>query len=177
MYTCFYLFSIGLASHFDDISVRSMRALYSTTDEWNTLIKQSGGEKELKSLNNVGLPLSKETEKKIFTAFQTMIKLELEEKETSLEEDIVLLAENENTRSKSGDKKNRKDKNIMKKGFAGKEKENEKDILIEKTQMNKIERELDVDPSGFYSDGEFAALTFRIEKKKILLDALEKTEI
>ena len=66
----------------------------------------------------------------------------------------------------------------MKKGFAGKDKgDNEKDSSSEKIQINKIDRELEIDPSGFYSDGEFAALTFRIEKKKILFDALEIAEI
>ena len=171
------MFILGLVSHFDDITVRSMRALYSTEEEWYTLVKQSGGDKNLKSLNNVGLPLSQATEKKIFTALRTMIKLELDEKETSLSEDMKLLEEYENVRAKGGNKKNKKEKNVMKKGFAGKDKEIEKDSSLEKIQMNKIERELEVDPSGFYGDGEFAALTFRIEKKKILLDALEKVEI
>ena len=155
-----------------------MRALYSTEEEWSTLVKESGGDKNLKSLNNVGLPLSKATEKRIFTALRTMIKLELDEKETSLSEDMELLVEYENVRSKGGNKKNRKEKTVMKKGFAGKDKgENEKDSSSEKIQINKIERELEVDPSGFYSDGEFAALTFRVEKKKILSDALEIAEI
>ena len=100
------------------------------------------------------------------------------EKETTVEEDIKILSEFEDSKLRNsvnnGNQKNKKEK-VAKTGFAGNEKENE--ILLEKSVVNKIERELEIDPSGYYSDGEFAALTFRIEKKKILLDALEKAEI
>ena len=175
---CFFDVFLGLVSHFDDITVRSMRALYSTTEEWDKLVRESGGSSSLKNLNNAGLPLSVETEKKILLAFQTLIKIELNEKETTVEEDIKILSEFEDSKLRNsvnnGNKKNKKEK-VAKTGFAGNEKENE--ILLEKSVVNKIERELEIDPSGYYSDGEFAALTFRIEKKKILLDALEKAEI
>ena len=87
------MFFLGLVSHFDDITVRSMRALYSTTEEWDKLVRESGGSSSLKNLNNAGLPLSVETEKKILLAFQTLIKIELNEKETTGEEDIKILSE------------------------------------------------------------------------------------
>ena len=39
MYLFILMFILGLVSHFDDITVRSMRALYSTEEEWYTLVK------------------------------------------------------------------------------------------------------------------------------------------
>lgn len=170
----------GLASHFDDVTVRSIRALYSTTDEWNTLVKQSGGNTDLRSLNNAGVLLSAETERKIYSAFSALIRLELAEKPTSIEEDMVSLLELNNKQNTASSKDSIKGKKGIttssKKGFQSQQLDEEKvdTEVIKKIVKNKDT--LEVDPSGFYSDGEYAALTFRIEKKKILMDALLKLE-
>lgn len=171
----------GLASHFDDVTVRSMRALYSTTDEWNALVKQSGGNTDLRSLNNAGVPLSAETERKIYSAFTTLIRLELAEKPTSIEEDMVSLLEFSNKQNTVSSKNSIKGKKGIttspKKGFQSPQQLDEEKVdteVIKKVVKNKDT--LEVDPSGFYSDGNYAALTFRIEKKKILMDALLKLE-
>ena len=170
----------GLASHFDDVTVRSMRALYSTTDEWNALVKQSGSNTDLRSLNNAGVPLSAETERRIYSAFTTLIRLELAEKSTSIEADMVSLSElssKQNTVSSKDSIKGKKGiTTSSKKGFQSPQLDEEKvdTEIIKKTVKNKDM--LEVDPSGFYSDGEYAALTFRIEKKKILMDALLKLD-
>jgi Rubisco LSMT substrate-binding len=173
-------FIVGLASHFDDVTVRSMRALYCTTEEWNTLVKQSGGTSDLMSLNNAGVPLSADTEAKIFKAFNALLRLELAEKPTSLDEDMAALSElnkKENVvTSKDSLKAKKSVTTSSKKGFQSQQLEEEKiDSEILKKIVNKKDS-VEVDPSGFYSDGEFAALTFRIEKKKILMDALLKSE-
>jgi Rubisco LSMT substrate-binding len=177
-YNCFDYFE-GLASHFDDVTVRSMRALYCTTEEWNTLVKQSGGTSDLMSLNNAGVPLSADTEAKIFKAFNALLRLELAEKPTSLDEDMIALSELNNKQNIVTSKDSLKGKKGVttssKKGFQSQQLEDEK---IDSEVLKKIVKKKDsveVDPSGFYSDGEFAALTFRIEKKKILMDALLKS--
>jgi Rubisco LSMT substrate-binding len=171
----------GLASHFDDVTVRSMRALYCTAEEWNTLVKQSGGTSDLMSLNNAGVPLSADTEAKIFKAFSALLRLELAEKPTSLEEDMIALSELNNRQNIVSNKESLKAKKGVttssKKGFQSQQLEEEK--IDSGEVLKKIVKKKDsveIDPSGFYSDGEFAALTFRIEKKKILMDALLKSE-
>jgi hypothetical protein len=45
---------------YDEISVRCLRALYSTSSEWNTL--------QLGTLERLGVPLSPDTENKVKTA-------------------------------------------------------------------------------------------------------------
>ena len=170
----------GLASHFDDVTVRSMRALYSTTDEWNALVKQSGGNSDLRSLNNAGLPLSAETEGKVYSALNALIRLELAEKPTSLEEDMGALRELNNRQNVVNVKDSLKAKKGVttspKKGFQSQQLDEEKvDVEVLKKIVKNTDS-VEVDPSGFYSDGEYAALTFRIEKKKILVDALLKLE-
>ena len=157
-----------------------MRALYSTTDEWNALVKQTGSTSDLRSLNNAGVPLSAETEAKIFNALNVLIRLELAEKPTSLEDDMVSLLELNDRQNIVSSKDSRKVKKGVptspKKGFQSQQLDDEKvDVEVLK-KIVKYEDTVKVDPSGFYSDGEYAALTFRIEKKKILVDALLKLE-
>lgn len=184
--------SPGLITHFDDITVRSMRALYSSEEEWDTLVKQSGGSADLKSLNNLGTPLSASTEDKVSKALNALVRLELSRKPTSVEDDIKELEELVSRQNVVGKKskggvsiREKKEKDISRKGFGGKaeivdvlevedmaEREREKKILVKKVEKSDIS--VEIDPSGFYNDIEFAALTFRIQKKNLLLDALAK---
>ena len=171
----------GLASHFDDITVRSMRALYCSTTEWKELVKLSGGTSSLKSLNNAGARLSAETEMTVNKALQSLIRIELAEKVTTLEEDNLELSELESSRfsaasgkkGKNDSTKERKEKDTMKKGFGSKSDSETDTVKIDTAiRSDKREASVEVDPSGIYSDGDYAALTFRIQKKKILIDAL-----
>lgn len=47
----------SIISHFDDITVRSIRALYSSPQEWDLLVKQSGDSGTLQNLNRLGMHL------------------------------------------------------------------------------------------------------------------------
>ena len=73
-------------NHFDDITVRVLRALYSSFDEWN-IITQSNNN-ILQILEN---QLSNETELKISQILNELIKLEINDKETSLAADMQQL--------------------------------------------------------------------------------------
>jgi hypothetical protein len=185
------LYSTGLISHFDDITVRSMRALYSSAEEWDALVKQSGGTSDLNSLNNLGTPLSAGTEGKVSKALGALVHLELARKPTSVEEDVKELDELAGRQSVTGKKskgdsiREKKEKDISRKGFGGKADvadfvqgegagEGDKRELVKRMEIKENSAELD--PSGFYNDIEFAALTFRIQKKNLLLEALAMSE-
>ena len=147
-------------------------------------MKLSGGSSSLKSLNNAGAKLSAETEMTVNKALQSLIRIELAEKVTTLEEDNLELSELESSRmsaasakrGKYDTTKERKEKDATKKGFGSKT-DSETDTVKVDTAIRSDRREasIEVDPSGIYSDGDFAALTFRIQKKKILIDALQET--
>jgi hypothetical protein len=162
----------SITSHFDDITVRSMRALYSTPTEWDLLVKESGGG-GLQNLNRLGVPLSDSTEKSLVAVLTAIIRLELSEKETSFEEDSQLLRQLQSNVNKNKidkiDKIDLKklDNEENKKGF-GSSKEK-----VKSKSKTSLQDKVAIDPSGSYSDLQFTALTFRIEKKKILMEALE----
>jgi hypothetical protein len=103
----------------------------------------------------------------------SLIRLELQEKSTTLEEDAELLTTLENlqrgTQSKKLEIEPKKiESNKKIKGFG--------DEKPSKNLKTKIlpQKDMKIDPSGYYRDQDFAALTFRIEKKKILTEALSK---
>eukprot|EP00596_Hydrurales_sp_CCMP1899_P009992 CAMPEP_0119043348 /NCGR_PEP_ID=MMETSP1177-20130426/21100_1 /TAXON_ID=2985 /ORGANISM="Ochromonas sp, Strain CCMP1899" /LENGTH=613 /DNA_ID=CAMNT_0007011263 /DNA_START=127 /DNA_END=1965 /DNA_ORIENTATION=- len=157
----------NIISHFDDITVRSIRALYSSAEEWNLLVKQSGDSGTLQNLNRLGVPLSSTTEQNIASVMYSLIQLELQEKSTTLEEDVGLLGALENlqrvgSQSKKLEIETKKVVEPNKKGFG-----DEKPTKNSKTKTSP-QKEMKVDPSGYYRDQDFAALTFRIEKKRIL---------
>jgi hypothetical protein len=172
-----------------------MRALYSSAEEWDALVKQSGGTSDLNSLNNLGTPLSASTEGKVSNALGTLVRLELARKPTIMEEDVKELDDligrqrqrqsGSAKKSKGDSMREKKDKDVSRKGFGGKEEgadvvegegagEGEKRELLQR--IEKQENSAELDPSGFYNDIEFAALTFRIQKKSLLLDALAMSE-
>ena len=110
----------SIADKFDDVTVRALRVLFSSPEEWDTL--SAAG--RLTSLDGLGAPLSAQTEKTVAAALLDIIRLELQQKTTSLADDLVTLQE-----------------------------------LRAATA-----------PAAAYSD--VAAVAFRVQKKKLLSDAL-----
>ena len=135
--------------HYDDITIRSLRVFFSTEDEWNIITKNWNSNSASISLDEVGLPLSSMTEGKIATCLKSIAKFELLQKSTSLEYDTALLKNknsvNENTNSNSNNP-NKKDS----KGF-GKGSTND----------------------SYMNENMMLATMFRIEKKKILIEAMQ----
>ena len=77
----------SLTDKFDDVTVRALRVLYSSSEEWDAL----GAAGRLASLDALGAPLSAQTEKMVTIALSDIVRLELQEKATSLEDDLAKL--------------------------------------------------------------------------------------
>jgi hypothetical protein len=137
-----------LTDNFDDITIRAMRALYSSPEEWNLIVGDGGS---LSSLDTLGTPLSATTEQTVSIALRDVIRMELSQKSTPLEEDLQLKETMRNQGpSPSPDSK----------GFGEK-------------RLKAPMRSMSTNPSGLYSYNGFAALSFRIEKKILLQNALD----
>ena len=136
----------GIASYFDDISVRCLRAIYCSEKEWQMLIGPSGS---LDSLERLGQIFCGETEASVARSLKCLCRYELASKVTSIDEDIRLL-EAAKACTTSGEGSSLK-------GFAVKE-----------MALN----DKGVDPAGMYVSAGVTAIAFRIEKKKLLLEAL-----
>jgi len=80
-------------SHFDDVTVRSLRALLCSTDEWRLLFPgpSTTAEEEV-TLERLGPPRSVETERLVAAALAMILRMELEDKPTTLVDDVSLLA-------------------------------------------------------------------------------------
>lgn len=117
---------------FDEVTVRTVRALVCTSSEWTAL---EAGNSAL-SLEALATPLSPATEDKILEVLRVFATNELASKPTTLADDLE-------TRSTalSSSRDNYKELNT-------------------------------VDPSGVFSDSFVAALSFRIEKKRLLEEIL-----
>mmetsp|Transcript_32380 Transcript_32380/g.44363 ORF Transcript_32380/g.44363 Transcript_32380/m.44363 type:complete len:509 (+) Transcript_32380:174-1700(+) len=120
--------SAALTSRFDDLTVRALRALFSSNTEWNALFSAS----PVVSLEQLGRPLSADSEAVLNRALQTIVASELASKATSLKDDEALLTR----------------------------------YLATPVQTKSVSA------SGKFDDKEVTALAFRIEKKKILQQAL-----
>lgn len=138
----------GLIDNFDDITVRAMRALYSSTEEWEQIIVDG----YLPSLDNLGTVLSTKTEQTITIALADILRLELQQKTTTLDEDICTM-------------------NDMRVKMTTISHQSSTDKEVIKSTSTPLDR------SGWYSFSDFAALSFRIQKKKILSDALRKESL
>lgn len=141
-----------LTNNFDDITVRAMRALYSSPDEWNSIIGDTG---RLSSLDTLGIPLSATTEQTIAIALRDIVRMELSQKSTSLQEDLKMKADMCNGPLSTSPK-----------GFG--EKRSKVPVHSDNMATN---------PSGLYSYNDFAALSFRVEKKTLLQHALDGVTI
>ena len=138
----------GLTDNFDDITVRAMRALYSSTEEWEQIIVDG----RLSSLDNLGTVLSTKTEQTITIALADILRLELQQKTTTLDEDICTMNDMR-----------------VKMATISQPSSTDKEVIMSTNTP--------LDPSGWYSFSDFAALSFRIQKKKILTDALQKVSL
>jgi hypothetical protein len=151
---------LRVLDHFDDITVRAMRALYSNPEEWSSLTRASGG--QLQTLETLGQPLSSETENKVATALRAIAKLELASKATSLDDDVKLFEEMRQSKTSSPSDTGAKAKT---KGFGA---TNE---AAEGKAVDGGRDDAPVDPSGRFGDADFAVVSFRIEKKRLLKEA------
>ena len=138
----------GITDNFDDITVRAMRALYSSPEEWEQITING----QVPSLDNLGTVLSTNTEQAISIALTDILRLELQQKTTSLDEDMRIMNDMR-----------------VKITTISQPSSNDKEFVMSKSSA--------LDPSGMYSSSDFAALSFRIQKKKILSDALQKTSL
>lgn len=136
---------------FDDVAVRSMRALLSSEQEWQQLCP--GG--SLASLRALDEGLSIATERKLAAALSMIARLELASKETTLDADLAAL-----DALKGGEAAGEQQ---PAKGFKSQEREGRK-------KPPRAVRTT-VDPSGDFQSKLFTALSFRIEKKTLLLEA------
>eukprot|EP01039_Chlorochromonas_danica_P004313 gene4313-4734_t len=84
-----------LIKHFDDTTVRVLRGLYSSQEEWSKLWSNE------KSLAVLGDPLSQSTESAVEKALHLLVTQELTSKPTSLEEDLQALESLRNGSSNS----------------------------------------------------------------------------
>jgi hypothetical protein len=142
----------SITQHFDDVTVRCMRAFLCTESEWMSITSSSGG---VASLKNLDLSLSSETEVKVSQALCCLARLELASKPTSLDEDLATLTRLENPSSASQSER----------GFS-------KDSKPKKATTS-ASNVTPVDPSGSFRDSEYAITAFRIEKKRLLAEAID----
>lgn len=126
-----------ILNHVDEITLRSLRLLYSTEIEWKSIIQKPTYE----ILEYLELELSELTELKISKAIKEIIMIELNSKETSIEQDITELS-----RLQKSDP--------IKKGFS--------------EQKSNLSSKITSNPSGIFERRDLSALTFRIEKKNLL---------
>lgn len=140
--------TVGLLARFDDVTVRALRALFATEEEW----KSFGA---LRNMEPLSKPLSATTEEAVASALRSLCRLELETKPTSLQQDRQLFEEI----SRSGGRKSKKGKE---KGFGDRGQGQNDMAAAEPAPM---------DPSGIFKDAYLSAVAFRIEKKALLSDA------
>ena len=130
-----------IVNHFDDISVRLVRALFCSEAEWNSLTPD-------KSLQNMATPLSMETEKTVNLVLSELCKYELQSK-TPVEDDEKQLLDFNKVNGNNS------------KGFTK--------TKVAEDAKKTIDDSFDLKNQRFRS-----ALLFRIEKKKLLLEAIKK---
>jgi hypothetical protein len=81
------LSSSSILAYFDDVTVRSCRALLCSPEEWQSVNPANG-------LQAVAAPLSYETESKIESLLRELCRCELDSKPTSLDQDVQSLVGN-----------------------------------------------------------------------------------
>jgi len=132
----------GTIARFDSVTSRAVRALYASPAEWQALVSSADG--KIGNLERLGTLLSPQTEAMVAQALRKLASCELASKATTIEQDEGFLL------SKSGG---------VTKGFGG-------------VGSGIVPgREAAAGPSGSFSDALTAAITFRIEKKKLLREA------
>jgi len=144
---------------FDDVSTRCLRALYASAQEWQ-LVTDSRG---MLALDALHAPLSAQTEKAVRRAQGQLAQLELESKASRLEDDEAQLRVMVSGRSKD---KSGGVVGSFSVGFGG-----ESPSKVVERAKSSVRTASTVDPSGRFKDTLYTAVAFRIEKKKLLLEA------
>jgi len=146
----------GTIARFDSVSTRAIRALYSTPQEWKSLTDSAN---KIGNLEKLGTPLCSATEAKVANALRSIASLELASKSTDINQDLALF---ETLKQKRGSATQGSPNNNSK-GFSS---------APAKTSTAAAAAAVP-NPSGPYQDALFSALAFRIEKKKLLLEAIQ----
>lgn len=141
--------SANICDRFDELTVRVLRAMYCSADDWQRL-----GLSTASTLETLVSSINQDTEAKVKAALQLIVKFELESKKTSLSQDVEQLERLNNKSASSSDS--------SKKGFSNKS---------TVTVMSKA-ASMEADPSGSFADYAYSTLAFRIEKKKLLNEVL-----
>ena len=133
----------SITRHFDELSVRCLRALYSSSIEWQSICTVDN---QLMTLDKLGQALSSETELKVSMALKNIASQELSKKRSSINEDHQLLA---NLSNKNGFSKS---KQVSKNG-----------VKSDGEANNGVK-------SSGETSALATAIEFRIEKKKMLTE-------
>lgn len=164
--------SNDIIGRFDDISVRIIRGFFAYSQDWEMLSQLPDSELMIK----LGTSLPNSSEGFLKRVLKTLAQLELESMPTSLNEDLTLLEELKNGDTlrkgtadplKGGNAKSsiENSRPSKKTGFS-----NEKSSVLKESKATK---ELPRwDPSGIYKDRDITAISFRIEKKKLLNEVI-----
>lgn len=142
----------GTIARFDSVTTRAIRALYASGAEWAEI---TGGSNKIGNLEKLGAPLSGATEAAVASVLRCLARLELASKPTSMEDDIKTLS----SLRASGSSGQTSTSGSGKKGFSS------------QTTSTAGSDVTATNPSGRYQNAVFAAINFRIEKKKLLAEA------
>lgn len=158
---------IAPSAKFDDVTVRSLRLFFASTEEWLSVVKVTGGGASSPlSLGTLGVPLSAATEARVNHALRLFAQYELQSKPTALEEDYAILASLDASSGSAEGSTERAVASSKKPKGGGRGKGG----FGQKSDGEKVAAPV-MDPSGKYSDEYFTAVNFRIEKKKLLVEA------
>ena len=145
----------GTIARFDSVSTRAIRALYASPAEWPSF---AGSENNIGNLEKLGTPLSTQTEALLAQALRKLAALELTSKPTSLEQDLEL--QSRQPGGSGGDGGGVRRASDAGKGFSV-------PVVAPSASDGGV-----AEPSGAFSSPRFSALAFRIEKKKLLREAM-----
>ena len=145
-----------LLLHYDDVTVRAMRAFLCSPAEWE--LKMSDKEDSF-TLRGLEVPMSMETEQKLVCALRKVAALELSSKATTLEDDMAAISI-------------RKDSSLQTTSLGFESKKIKKGVAEQKARKGAIFES--PDPSGIYRDRVYSATIFRMEKKGLLAHAADR---
>jgi len=145
----------NIVDKFDDVTVRAMRALYSSDTEWAQ--RMGAGP----SLDSYGTPCSDSTERKVAAALRALAVAELEEKPTTLLQDKEQLGLARGQFASAPSASSFTPTSATKKGFG----------TTETSAGTSVEAV--ADPSGMFASRAASALAFRVEKKRLLHEAAD----
>ena len=146
----------------DDVTVRCMRAMVATSEEWTQIC---GGNGRYLDMKNLGTPLSEATEKIGMEALAALAQCELDSYESTLNEDLICLKSlHDGGSNLTNMSKNRKKKENTSVGFGKERAESTTTTATTAATASSIV----ATPSGSFEDMKYTAIAFRVEKKKLL---------